>query len=122
MSRVSSSTDSEAALEGLKTTVLPATSAGASSQAAMRKGVPRHDPADEAQRLAQDDVQRAGVEHGRRALVGAHAADEATEVVDTQRQIGAARLADRLAVVERLDAGRVVEVRLDEIGDGQQCP
>lgn len=38
MSRVSSSTDSEAALEGLKTTVLPATSAGASSQAAMRKG------------------------------------------------------------------------------------
>ena len=38
MSRVSSSTDSEVALEGLKTTVLPATSAGASFQAAMRKG------------------------------------------------------------------------------------
>ena len=45
------------------------------------------------------------------------AAGEIAEVVDRQRQVGVRRLADRLAVVHRLDERERLEVGLDPVGD-----
>ena len=39
------------------------------------------------------------------------------EAVDHQRQVGVAALADRLAVVERLQLGQLVDVLLDQVGE-----
>ena len=44
------------------------------------------------------------------AFLGAQRAGEIAEMVDRQRQIGIGGLADRLAVVERLDQSEVGEV------------
>ena len=41
-------------------------------------------------------------------------------MVDAERQVGGCRLADRLAVVERLDQGEKVEILLHAIGDPEQ--
>ena len=38
------------------------------------------------------------------------------EAVDHQRQVGVAALADRLAVVEGLELGQLVDVLLDQVG------
>ena len=39
------------------------------------------------------------------------------EAVDHQRQVAVAALADRLAVVERLELGQLVDVLLDQVGE-----
>ena len=44
-------------------------------------------------------------------------AGEVAEVVDGQRQVGVDRLADGLAVVERLDERERLEVRFQPVGD-----
>ncbi len=60
---------------------------------------------------------RVVIDLGDRAFLGAHAAGEIAKVIDGERQVGRHRLADRLAVVERLDHGEQLEVRLHLIGD-----
>ncbi len=60
------------------------------------------------------------VDLGDRAFLRAQTAREIAEMVDRQRQVGGGRLADRLAVVDRLDQREEVQLLLHPIGDLQQ--
>ena len=88
-----------------------------------QREVPRDDLADDADRLAQ----RVGVEVGawhvghrdvdRVALDLGGPAGHVVEQVRRQRHVRAARHADRLAVVERLELGELLGVLEDEVAD-----
>ena len=108
---------------GLMTTALPVARAGPSFQAAIRsRVVPRHDRADDAERLADDH--RQGVRPGRRDLVVELVgrlgvpADGAGGIGDVDRS----RVADRLADVEGLDPGELLGVGVDQVGEAEQDP
>ncbi len=106
---------------GFSTTQLPAASAGASFQQRHQdREVPGNDLADDAQRLVEVIGDRVVIDLGDRAFLGAQAAGEVTEVVDGERNVGGHRLADRLAVVERLDHRDQLEIALHAIGDLEQ--
>ena len=60
------------------------------------------------------------VDLGDPALLGADRAGEVAEVVDRQRNVGAERLADRLAVLPALGDREHLQVRLDRVGDRVQ--
>ena len=74
-----------------------------------QREVPRDDLADDAERLVEVVGDGVVVDLADRAFLGADAAGEVAEVVDGERQVGGRRLADRLAVVERLDDREHVE-------------
>ncbi len=82
--------------------------------------VPRDDLADDAERLVEVVGDGRLVDLGERAFLRADAAGEVAEVIDGERQVGGHRLADRLAVVDRLDGGELGEVRLHAVGDLEQ--
>ena len=63
---------------------------------------------------------RVVVDLAERAFLGADAAGEVAEVVDSKRQVGGGRLADRLAVVPSLDEGELVEIVFNDLGDAHQ--
>ena len=71
-----------------------------------QREVPGDDLADHAQRLVEMIGDRVVVDLATAAFLGADAAGEVAEMVDRQRQVGRVRLADRLAVVDRLDRGQ----------------
>ena len=54
------------------------------------------------------------------AFLRAHTTGEVAEVIDRERNVRRHRLADRLAVVDRLGIGEQFKVLLDAIGDLQQ--
>ena len=51
------------------------------------------------------------------AFLRPNAAGEIAEMIDRERQIGALGFADRLAVVDRLDQGKKLELLFDTVGD-----
>ena len=105
-------------LGGLETTQLPAASAGASFHVAIRSGkFHRDDLPDDAERLAEVVGDGILVDLRQAAFLGAQYAGEVAEMIDRQRQIGEGRLAQRLAVVERLDERDEVELLLEDVGD-----
>ena len=57
------------------------------------------------------------VDLGDAAFLGAHDAGEIAPVIDDERHVGMGRLADRLAVVERLDQRQQVEIGFQLVGD-----
>ena len=79
--------------------------------------VPRHDLADDPDGLVQHERHHVAGQQVGLAGVGEQAAGEVAEVVDGVRDVDGARLADGLAVVERLDEGEVLGVLLDDVGD-----
>ena len=79
--------------------------------------VPGDDLADDAERLVEVIGDRVVIDLGDRAFLGAHAAGEIAEVIDGERNVRSHRLADRLAVVERLDHGEQLEIALHLVGD-----
>ena len=82
--------------------------------------VPRNDLPDDAERLVEVIGDGRLVDLRQRAFLRADAAGEVAEVVDGERQVGGHRLADRLAVVDRLDGGQGRQVVLDAVGDLEQ--
>ena len=106
---------------GFSTTVLPAASAGAKRPAGDRhREVPRHDHADDAERLVEGDVEAAGHRDlpaeqplRRRAVVGQHVADVARLP---------AGVADGVPGVAHLELGQLLEVRVDDVGEPAQQP
>ena len=79
--------------------------------------VPGNDLADDADGLMQHERHHVAGQHVGLAGVGEQAAGEVAEVVDRVRDVDGARLADGLAVVERLDKGEMLGVLLDDVGD-----
>ena len=118
ISSISTRIDAGVCSAGLRTTQLPAASAGASFHTAMRmREVPGDDLADHAERLVEVVGHGVVVDLGDRALLGADGAGEVAEVVDGQRQVGVEGLADRLAVVPGLGDREHLEVLLHPVGD-----
>src|ERR1700730_17851128 len=76
---------------GLMNVQLPAASAGAIFHAAISSG-----------KFLEMVCDRIVVDRGDRAFLGADAAGEIPEMIDGKRNVRSSRLADRLAVVERL--------------------
>ena len=79
--------------------------------------VPGDDLADDAERLVIMIGDGVVVDLGEAAFLGAHDAGEIAPMVDHQRHVGMRRLADRLAVVERLDQRQQVEIGFELVGD-----
>ena len=79
--------------------------------------VPRDDLADDAERLVIVIGDGVLVDLRQRAFLGPEARGEIAEMVDGERDVGGHRLADRLAVVDGLDGGEHLEVRLHAVGD-----
>ena len=98
---------------GFSTTVLPAASAGAIFQASISSGKfhgmiwPQTPTGAIAGKLALDQLGPAGV---------------VVEVAGDQRHVDVAGLADRLAVVQRLQHREEALMLLDEAGDGVEMP
>ena len=82
-----------------------------------QREVPRDDLADDAERLMEMVGVGGVVDLADRPFLGADAAGEVAEVVDGERQVGGRRLADRLAVVERLDHRQHRQPLLHAVGD-----
>ncbi len=82
--------------------------------------VPGDDLADDAERLMVVIGDRVVVDLAERAFLRAQRAGEIAPMVDAERQVGVGRLADRLAVVERLDQRQEIEVGLHAVGDLEQ--
>ena len=115
---ISSMIDAGVCSAGFSTTALPAASAGASFQIAIRIGkFHGNDLPDNAQRLVEVVGDGVLVDLRQRALLGPDRAGEVAEMVDRQRDVGVQRLADRLAVVPGLGDGDLLEVLLDPVGD-----
>ena len=94
---------------GLRTTVLPAASAGATFQEAIvEREVPGHDQADDAERLAEGHVDAAG-DRDRLAEQPLRRAGVVAEGLDHHPDL-AARVADRLAGVARLEPRQLLEL------------
>ncbi len=103
---------------GFRTTQLPAASAGASFQIGhQQREVPGNDLADDAQRLMEMIGDSVMVDFGDAAFLSADDAGIIAPMIDAEREIGIGRLADRLAVVERLDQREQVEVGRHLVGD-----
>ena len=87
-----------------------------------QREVERDDLADDAQRLVEVVGDRVLVDLGDRPLLAADHRREVAEVVGGQRDVGGARLADRLAVVVALGDRERLEVLLDRVGDTVEHP
>ncbi len=106
---------------GLRTTVLPAASAGAKPPAGDRhREVPRHDDADDAERLLEGDVDAAGDRDlpaeqplGRGGVVVEHVADVAGLP---------AGVADGVPGVAHLERGELLDGAVDRRGEPAQQP
>jgi ParB family chromosome partitioning protein len=85
-----------------------------------QREVPRDDLAHDAQRLVVVVGDGVVVELRQRAFLRADAGGEVAEVVDGERHVGGERLADRLAVVPRLDQRELLEIGLHAVGDPVQ--
>ena len=96
--------------------VLPAASARAPlpGQHEQRE-VPGNDLADDADRLAQRVGEVIAADRDRLAVDLVGPAGVVAQAVDHRGQV-ALRLGDRLAVVERLELGQLVDVLLDQVG------
>ena len=106
---------------GLSTTVLPAASAGRELPRRDRqREVPRRDQPDDAERLAERHRDAAG-DRDRVAEVALDAARVVAERLGDHADL-AARVADRLAGVARLERRELLEAVLDERGHAQQQP
>ena len=97
--------------------MFPHASAGPTSRKPAATGNSRNDQADDADRLAKrvgegglKRVDRFAVDLGRRARVVA-------QNVDHHRHIDVARFEDGLAVVERFQLGKFVDVLFDQVGE-----
>ena len=82
--------------------------------------IPRNDLADDAERFVEMIGDRVLVDLRDAAFLGAHDAGEIAQMVDDQRHVGMRRLADRLAVVERLDQRQQIEIAFHLVGDPVQ--
>jgi hypothetical protein len=102
---------------GFSTTQLPAASAGASFHDAMRigkfHGILRHD----AERLVKMIGDGVVIDLRQRTFLRPEARREIAEMVGSERNVGGARLADRLAVVDGLDRGQQLQILVDPVGD-----
>ena len=106
---------------GFRTTVLPHASAGPSFQRGdVEREVPRHDQPDDAERLAQRQVDSAG-DGDRLAVVLVDGAGVEVEDVRDHADF-AACAGDRLADVARLDLRELLVVLLDERREPPQQP
>ena len=85
-----------------------------------QREVPGNDLADDAERLMIVVRDHVVVDLAERAFLGAQRAGEVAPMVDAERQVGMGRLADRLAIVERLDKGEKIEILLHAVGDLEQ--
>ncbi len=79
--------------------------------------VPRDDLSDDAKRLMVVIGNRVVVDLGNAAFLRAHDAGEIAPMVHDERQVGMGGFPDRLAVIQRLDEGEQIEVRLDPVRD-----
>src|SRR6478672_13069424 len=79
--------------------------------------VPRDDLADHAERLVIVIGDGVVIDLRQRAFLRADARREIAEMIDRQRDVGEARLADRLAVVDGLDRRQHLQVLLHAVGD-----
>ena len=82
--------------------------------------VPRNDLAHHAQRFVEMIGDGVMVDLADRAFLGTGATGEIAEMVDRQRNIGMGRLADRLAVVDRLGHRDQIQIGFHPVGDLQQ--
>ena len=85
-----------------------------------QREVPRHDLADDADRLAQRVVQEARLDRDRLALELVGHAAEVAVAGGRARHVERARVAQRMAGVERFEARQLVGVGLDEVGELEQ--
>ena len=79
--------------------------------------IPRDDLADDAERLVEMIGDGGLVDFREAAFLGAGAGGEIAEMVDGERNVRKRGLADRLAVIDRLDIGEQVEILLHPVGD-----
>jgi ParB family chromosome partitioning protein len=97
---------------------LPAASAGASfPRRHQDREIPGDDLADDAERLVIVIGDGFGIDLRDAALLRPHHAGEIAPVVDDQRHVRIGGLADRLAVVERLDQRQQVQIGFQLVGD-----
>ncbi len=97
---------------GFSTTVLPSASAGAIFQASISNGKFRHDLSDDTDRI----------EAGKLDLLQFRPAGMMIEMPGGERNIDIARLADRFAIVERLDHGEETRMLLHHAGKRIKMP
>ena len=118
VSFASSSTVSDVVDEGLNTVQSPAASTGASFHAAMRNGKFHGTicPTTPMGSCSTSDIMLPGSRSASPVSASRHAG-EVAEVVDRVRHVDGARLADGLAVVERLEQRELLGVLLDDVGD-----
>jgi hypothetical protein len=106
---------------GFITMQLPAASAGAIFQLVYIRGeVPGHHLADDADRLAQQVIEEARLDRHHRTLELVGHAAEVAEAQRGTRHVERARVAQRMAGVERLEARQLVGIGLDQVGEAQQ--
>ena len=79
--------------------------------------VPGDDLPGDAHRLAAGVAEVPAADRDRLAVDLVGPAGVVAEAVDHQRQVGMAALADRLAVVQGLELGQLVDVRFDQVGE-----
>jgi hypothetical protein len=85
-----------------------------------QREVPRHDLADDPDRLALDIVEEARIDRDHRALDLVGHAREVAKAEDRARDIEANAVADRMAGVARLELGEASGVGLDRAGECEQ--
>ena len=85
-----------------------------------QREVPRHDLADHAHRLAQRVVEEARLDRNRLALELVGHAAEVAVARRGARHVERARVAQRVAGVERLEPRQLFGIRLDQIGELEQ--
>jgi hypothetical protein len=79
--------------------------------------IPGNDLTDDAERLVIVIGHSLVIDLRDTAFLGAHDTGEIAPVIDHQRHVRIGRLADRLAVIERLDQGQQVEIGLQLVRD-----
>ena len=78
--------------------------------------VPRHDLTDDADGLVQHERHHVARKHVGLSRIGQQHAGEVTEMIDRVRHVDGARLANGLAVVQRLQQSELLGVLFDEVG------
>ena len=78
--------------------------------------VPRHDLTDDADGLVQHERHHVARKHVGLSRIGQQHAGEVTEMIDRVRHVDGARLANGLAVVQRLEQSELLGVLFDEVG------